>query len=233
MTRSCFSLLILLWSTLPVFAQHPLEGTWEMVSISGKNADGENFYLDSSTVRETKIITPTHYMLNARDKVNNAWIFNRCYAGTTKMDAHNYFESPLLSSLRIFENVTTDFTWKIEGDRFIQSGTITRPDGKKIILDEFIFRRSPEKNNGLSKNYVGTWKLTGTSEEGMLIITPTHWMTIIKNGEKLIEASGGTFRKTGSAAYFIPAYSSTGNLKELPFQTEKDKVRYGERTFVK
>lgn len=130
-----------------LYAQHPLEGTWEMVSIKGINADGEKFYLDTTSVRETKIITGTHYMLLARDKEGNRWTFNRCYAGTVKMDGNKYYEYPIMSSLRIFENVTTDFQWKVEKDRFIQTGT-TAPikriekQGDLITIDGISFRKS-------------------------------------------------------------------------------------------
>ena len=46
-------------------AQHPLVGTWEMVTIKGIDANGEKFSSDTSAIREIKIITPTHYMLIA------------------------------------------------------------------------------------------------------------------------------------------------------------------------
>lgn len=181
--------------SLALAAQHPLEGTWEMVSIRGINADGEKFYLDTTTVRETKIITATHYMLLARDKEADTWTFNRCYAGTVRMDGNKYYEYPVMSSLRIFENVTTDFQWKVEKDRFIQTGTITRPDGKKIILEEFIFRRLKGPSGLPGKSFTGTWSIpSGDNLNGMLIITPTHWMKIVKNSDKLVDASGGVVR---------------------------------------
>ena len=143
MTRKTLLLFCLLvWTSHFATGQHPLTGTWEMVSISGVNADGATFNLDTTTIRETKIITPTHYILIARDNENGDWKFNRCYAVTTKVDGGRYYEFPLISSEQIFQNVKTDFTWKVNENKFIQSGTIIRPDGKKIILDEFIFKRS-------------------------------------------------------------------------------------------
>lgn len=185
-------LLIFSFYSLALVAQHPLEGTWEMVSIRGINADGEKFYLDTTTVRETKIITSSHYMLLARDKEGDKWTFNRCYAGTVKMDGNKYYEYPVMSSLRIFENVITDFQWKVDKDRFIQTGTITRPDGKTIILEEFIFRRLKGAGDLPEKSLAGTWNASGEPDlKGMLIITPTHWMKIVKNSDKLVNASGG------------------------------------------
>ena len=72
------------------FGQHPLFGTWELVSIKGINAAGERFSADTSTIREVKIITPTHYMLIADDVENDSLVFNRCYFGTIRIDGDKY-----------------------------------------------------------------------------------------------------------------------------------------------
>jgi hypothetical protein len=216
------------------FTQHPLEGTWEMVSISGINADGEKFYLDTTTVKETKLITATHYILIARDKELNGWQFNRCYAGTVKMDGEKYYEFPVISSLRIFENVTTDFNWRIDGDRFIQSGTITRPDGKTIILEEFIFQRSKVKPLDVSTEVKGTWKLTGAKGDGFVIVSPTHWMSIIKDGEKLLNASGGIFGLKNKQAHFIVQYySDKAPVSDMPVKIEGKKLKFNGYSFEK
>jgi hypothetical protein len=234
MTLRILIFLAILTSGPALFGQHPLEGTWEMVSISGINADGEKFYLDTTTVKETKLITATHYILIARDKEGTGWKFNRCYAGAVKMDGEKYYEFPFISSLRIFENVTTDFHWKIEGDTFIQSGTITRPDGKTIVLNEFIFKRSKVKSTGIPNEIKGTWKLSSAKENGFLIISPTHWMAIVKDGEKLLNASGGTFGLKNDRPYFIVEYfSDKAPVPDLPVKTEGKKVRFDRYSFEK
>jgi hypothetical protein len=210
-------LLLLTFSTLilSLQGQHPLVGTWEMISISGINADGQNFFLDTSTVKETKIITASNYILIARDKENGSWLFNRCYVGSAKIDGNQYFETPLLSSLRIFENVTTDFRWKLEGDRFIQSGTITRPDGKTIILKEFIFRRITDVSANGNASFTGTWQLIDQNgRKGFLIITPTHWMGILKSRDQFEKAFGGHHKITGNSAELFMDYTSGSGLKE-------------------
>jgi hypothetical protein len=232
MNKVALVLLFCLISSLCTVAQHPLEGTWEMVSISGTNADGEKFYLDTTTVKETKIITATHYILIATDKEKDSWTFNRCYAGTVRMHGDKYYETPLVSSLRIFENVSTDFHWEIKGDRFIQSGSITRPDGKKIILDQFIFRRSKERSTLVSEQHLGTWKLP-SPQEGLLVVTPDHWMTIIKNGDKLVDASGGIFAGTKDAPVYKVQYSSTGKTAAIPIKIKDRKIVYDQYTFDK
>jgi hypothetical protein len=210
-------LLLLTFSMLmlPLQGQHPLVGTWEMISISGINADGQNFFLDTSTVKETKIITPSHYILIARDKENGSWLFNRCYVGLAKIDGNQYFETPLLSSLRIFENVATDFRWKVERDLFIQSGTITRPDGKQIILKEFIFRRINNVNVKGKSSFTGTWQLIDENgRKGFLIITPTHWMGILNIRDQFEKAFGGHHKIIGDSAELVMDYTSGAQPKE-------------------
>src|SRR5688572_10258404 len=85
--------LLLLISNFNIWSQqHPLIGTWEMISIKGLNASGEYFSDDTTTVREIKIITPTHYMLIAHDVEGDSLVFNRCYAGSIKLDGNKYNE---------------------------------------------------------------------------------------------------------------------------------------------
>jgi len=82
-----------------------------MVSIKGINVDGEPFFIDTTSVRETKIITATHYMLVACDVRGDSLLFNRSYAGAIKINGNHYEELPIQASVQIFDNVKTDFTW--------------------------------------------------------------------------------------------------------------------------
>ncbi|HET9486061.1 MAG TPA: hypothetical protein VFO54_01430, partial [Chryseosolibacter sp.] len=135
--RAHISLLILFVCLVGhhVSAQHALVGTWEMLSGKGINADGEPFSIDTTTVKETKIITPTHYMLIAWDVDKDSLMFNRTMAGEVRLEDDKYIEIPTQASVQIFENVKADFTWKLDGDIFTQSGTIVRPDGKTVVLE--------------------------------------------------------------------------------------------------
>lgn len=201
-------LFLLLVISMPGKSQHPLVGTWEMVSIKGTNAAGEKFSYDSKTTREVKIITPTHYMLIAHDVEGDSLVFNRCYAGSIQINGSKYNEIPMLSSVAIFENVKTDYTWKVEGDRFIQSGTFIRPDGKKIVLDELIFKRVNTQQSYPDNPTNGTWKLissnyttadgtahsdTNETVTALQLITPTHWMYVSTRDKKFEHAMGGAY----------------------------------------
>jgi hypothetical protein len=228
-------------------AQHPLEGAWEMVSIKGVNAEGEKFSDDTSHIREVKIITPTHYMLIAHDVEADSLVFNRCYAGTIHIQGNKFNELPTLSSVAIYENVKTDFTWRIEGDKFIQSGTVTRPDGKKIVLEELIFRRINTAQSYPNNPSNGTWKLLSsnyTTADGkshsdtnenviaLQIITPTHWMYVSSRDKKFEHAMGGSYTKQGKK--YLPNLDFASFPKKLwGTRTEMTEELQGNRLELK
>jgi hypothetical protein len=216
-------LLVLLTAATHLFAQHPLVGAWEMVSIKGIDAAGEKFFNDTSTVREIKIITPTHYVLIAQDVENDSLIFNRCYAGTIELNGNKYIEQPMLSSAALFDNVKTDYTWKVQGDRFIQSGTFTRPDGKKVTLDELVFRKVKSEQAYHNNPTNGAWKLltssyinvdgskesyTNETVNCLTVITPTHWMYVSSRNKKFESAMGGPYTMKGNKYYPALHYTS-------------------------
>jgi hypothetical protein len=213
----------LLLVSFTLAAQHPLIGTWEMVSIKYINVDGEKLSIDTSSVREVKIITPTHYMLVAHDVQGDSLVFNRSYSGTIKLEGNKYIEYPKQASVQIFENVKTDFTWKVEGDKFIQAGTIIRPDGKKVILEEMIFRRVKTPNAYPQNPAIGAWSQlsssytnfdgskeshTNATTTRFHIITPTHWMRISHRDKKFEHVMGGTYTMKDGKTYPTLLYRS-------------------------
>lgn len=224
------SCLILLGSHLAA-AQHPLIGTWEMVSIAGTNVDGQKFNLDSTAIHETKIITPSHYILIAADKEDEKWKFNRCYFGRTKIEDDKYYEIPIMSSQPIYENVKTDFSWKIDGREFIQSGFITRPDGKTIILEKFIFGRN-QTSPVADKKFVGTWKAEQGGIKSYLVITATHWMSIEQENQKFSRASGGVYSTKGSRAELTVLYGSE-NKKNSFAQLQGQAINFNNLSYSK
>ena len=212
-------------------AQHPLIGTWEMISIEGVNADGEKFKLDSTTISEAKIITPTHYILISTDKEDGQWKFNRSYFGSVKIDGGKYFEIPMMSSEPIYENVKTDFDWKITGNEFIQSGFITRPDGKTIILDKFLFRRS-EIPPVSDQKFVGTWQAEHAGVKSYFILTPTHWMVIEKQNQKFSKALGGVYTVKGNLAELSVLYG-TEDDKSMSVELKRQHMTFNNLSYSK
>jgi hypothetical protein len=234
--------IFLLIASTHLYAQQPPIGTWEMVSIKGITASGEKFSRDTSTVREIKVITTTHYMLIAQDVEKDSLVFNRAYAGTVRFEGNKYIEVPLLASVDLYENVKTDYTWKVDGDTFIQSGTFTRPDGKKVILEEMIFHKvkTEQPVNNLAN---GMWELlsatytdvngrknsyTNETAKCLQLITPTHWMYLSRRDNKFESAMGGTYNMKQNKFYPSVDYSSfpkhvLGQLELTP-KVEEDKL---------
>jgi hypothetical protein len=213
-------------------AQHPLVGTWEMISVKGIGADGERFSLDTTAVREIKIITPTHYILIAWDVEGDSLIFNRTMGGQARIDGKKYIEVPMQASVQIFENVSADFSWDLKGDIFTQSGTIVRPDGKKVVLEALVFRRvkviKPQKNpaegswNQISSSFTtrdGVVHSTfGQSDKGMLIVTPTHWMRMDHKNKKFAGALFGTYTLKGNTVVAYTDFSTYPFKKGEPVE---------------
>lgn len=89
-TLLCLSIVTSAWS------QHPLTGTWELISTKGVSVDCDPFVIDTASVREIKIITPTHYILIAHDVDGDSLVFNRSYTGKVFVDGDRYTENPLM-----------------------------------------------------------------------------------------------------------------------------------------
>jgi hypothetical protein len=235
--RTLLVLLTLCLSVAEVSAQHPLVGTWEMISVRGIGADGEPFFLDTTAVRETKIITPTHYMLIAWDVDNDSLIFNRTMAGEVRLENEKYIEVPLYASVQIFENVDVDFTWKLDGDLFTQSGTIVRPDGKKILLEALIFKRKTEEKANSKNAAVGTWRQVSgeqtapdgkknsfsAGDKGLLIVTPTHMMRMNHKGDEFDGVVYASYETKGGGMTIIPHFSSYGTRDKQSRMVLSDK----------
>ena len=233
----------LLLLSLHVFAQHPLVGTWEMVSLKAIDFDGKRVSLDTTIARETKVITPTHYMLIAHDVKGDSLVFNRSHAGTVRFEENKYIETPLLASWDSVRSNGNSFDWKIEGDRFIQSGTFTRADGKTAILEELIFVRAKNRQAYPENPSNGTWdqlssrytlpngkKESHTRETATRfdIITPTHWVRLGHRNNKFGSAMIATYSMDENKMYpVIEVASFPINRKdkaELTHRVEGDRL---------
>jgi hypothetical protein len=211
-----------LLSSMQLVAQHPLVGTWEMVSMKGTDKDGKKFSVNTSMMRETKIITPTHYMLINHQVKGDSVIFDRCHAGTARVEGNKYIETPLLASWDSLSNdVKTDFAWNVMGDKFIQSGVISYPDGTKATLEALVFQKVKAAPASIKNNpMVGTWDQlsssftlpdgtkgshTNATHTRFYVITPTHWMMIGHGDKKFQNSMGGPYQVKGHK--FIPSVS--------------------------
>ena len=145
-------------------------------------------------------------------------------AAKVRFDGNSYIEIPTQASVQIFENVKVNFTWKVEGDVFTQSGTIMRPDGKTITLEALTFQRVRNAAVHSTNPAIGTWNqifadykggdgkinpsFDKKTDTGMLIVTPTLWMRIDLNKNKFARASYGTYAFDGAGLFINIVFSS-------------------------
>jgi hypothetical protein len=222
-------------------------GTWYLVSGKGTGADGAKFTFDESSVRETKIVTSTHFMLIRQIVKGDSVKFDWSVCGSVKMEGNNYIETIQHSSNPDFANVKTNFTYKVEGDKYTQAGTIELPGGDKIIVDELVFQRVKAVANPKNKS-IGVWDQlsskyknfdgvegshTNATAIRFEIITPTHWMRMNRRDGKFEGADFGTYREEGKKVFRDLHISSgdTGYWKNFKFDIEQE-VK-GDQRFVK
>jgi len=214
-------LVLLIFSSFQLLAQNEHVGTWKLLSAKYSSSSGETDYLTNEKVKETKIITPTHFMwmiqlADSLDKSKKV-IPNASSAGggTYIMLADNkYIESLEYASWEDYTKDKTNFTLKIDGDIMLQTGSISYPNGSKLTLEETWRREVLPPKEG---KHVGTWHMISqkvtdpkgkrtktdmTKLKQVKIITPTHWMFIaesIENGKKKFRgALGGSYTLNGT-----------------------------------
>ncbi|MDO1448371.1 hypothetical protein Q0590_18995 [Rhodocytophaga aerolata] len=212
---------LLLFSSLQLLAQNDHVGTWKLLSAKYTSSSGETDYFTNAKVKETKIITPTHFMwmiqlTDSLDNSNKVLPTASSAGGGTYMMMGNdkYIEALEYASWEDYAKDKTNFTLNIDGDIMVQTGTISYPNGSKLTLEETWRRENFPPNNG---KHVGTWHMMTqkvTNPKGkttktdmsklkqVKIITPTHWMFIsenIDNGKKKFRSAlGGSYTLNGT-----------------------------------
>lgn len=195
--RSKFFTAILFFCSLHLSAQqNPLVGTWQ--------------YKSGDTLHSIKIITPTHWMLFSERIQENKNEFIRSAGGTYSINRNKYVENIHVATWKDYGKEKTNYTYKVTGDTFHQKGTLVLGDGTKVNIDEKWQRvKFPLKNNpaigtwnqlsskGVDANRNLLWSHTKATHIRYMTITPTHWMRINLDSNK-VEALGGTYRIQGN-----------------------------------
>ena len=190
------SLQLLAQAQAPDLAK-AIVGTWKMTSQTGKDQNGKPFTIDLTKDTQYKIINPTHWMYVG---YNSDSLKGGGNGGVYVLKGNKYVET--------LDMAKTDFTVKVEGDKFHQDGFIIFPDGKKVELHEEYTRVNEPTN--LNTDLVGTWNrisaydikegkkipVTGITE--LQLITPTHYMWVTKKDGKMEAAMVGTYTKKGN-----------------------------------
>jgi hypothetical protein len=102
------------------------------------------------------------------------------------------------------------FDYAVQGDKFMQKGTLTMPDGSQASINHAFTRVKSDK--AYEGPHVGTWNQLSsryTDDSGheqshtnathirFQIVTPTHWMRISIHEGKFENAMEGTYTKNG------------------------------------
>ncbi|QHT71128.1 hypothetical protein GXP67_32985 [Rhodocytophaga rosea] len=212
-------LVLLFFLSFRLIAQNNPVGTWKLLSAKYSSSTGEVDYFNSYNKKETKIITPTHFMWMTQlpDSLNPTRVkLASAGGGTYTMEGNNYIENLEYASWDGYAKDKTNFTLQTESNNnvMIQSGTIKYPDGSFVKLEETWQRQNFPANDG---KHVGTWHMISqkvTDPKGkttkmqidtikqVKILTPTHWMFIkehIKDGKKSFAgANGGSYTLNGT-----------------------------------
>jgi hypothetical protein len=203
--RIIFTLLFFCCA-LQLFGQNALVGTWER---------------QTDSIRAIKIITPMHWAIFIEALHGDKFI--RSHGGTYTLTDKKYIEQLDVASWENKGELSfTDYTYKIEGDKFYQKGTLILSDGSVVPIDEVWQKVSTPKSN---PNYqaIGAWNLVSSSYTGedgknethsnatytrFEIITPTHWMRISHRDHVFESAMGGTYTSEDNKAFLKVDFAS-------------------------
>ncbi|KAA3437087.1 hypothetical protein [Rufibacter hautae] len=208
----------------------PIVGTWEMVSMTGKDGTGAPITRDVSAVKQYKVFTPTHWMYIVKGVVRDTLRMEGDH-GTYTLQGNKYVE-------KLSDSATTAFTMKVEGDRLYQDGHILMADGRKVELHEVYLKVSGTPNP--DKSLVGAWnflssyimadgkKVTDTAKKEFQLITPTHFMSVERGGEKQRTVALGSYTLSGGKfkPKFIltPAMMNEKDRYDITAKVEGDKL---------
>jgi hypothetical protein len=214
-TRS-FLLTTLVMSSVQLFAQLPVVGTWELVSMKGTNFAGEPTFVDASMEKVMKIITPTHYMLIAHNVKGDSLIFNRSHAGDVILNGNKYIETLKTASWDGLIPTTCTFYWKVEGDKLIKYGSIACEDGKTATQEMMVFKRVNGATSYPNNPANGTWDQLSSSftlpdgKQGshtretatrFQIFSPTHWFRMHHRDGKFESVMAGPYTMKGKKLF--------------------------------
>jgi hypothetical protein len=106
-------------------------GTWMLTSQVVTNPKGEKTTTDMAKLRQVKTISPTHWMLIAENTETVKKKLVNAIGGSYTLKGNKYVES-----LESYEDVKTNYTLRVKGDKLYMVGTLVNEDGEKFVYDE-------------------------------------------------------------------------------------------------
>lgn len=121
---------------LPDAENHPLVGTWILVSSNNSSPGGEFFRLDKTNTRQMKILNPTHFMFIQENINGDDYEFESAAGGRYELDGNTYIETLDFASWENYRNSYAVFTWRLEDGKWYHTGVLNQPDGEKFLIEE-------------------------------------------------------------------------------------------------
>jgi hypothetical protein len=100
--------------SLPVANNHPLVGTWVLVSSNNSSAEGE--YQETIAGGEREFVSAA--------------------GGRYELNGDAYIESLDYASWEDYKDSQAVFTWRLDGGRWYHKGVLNSPDGNKFLIEE-------------------------------------------------------------------------------------------------
>jgi hypothetical protein len=113
-------------------------GTWHMISQKVTDPKGKTTKTDMETIKQVKILSPTHWMFISENIKDGKKSFKGANGGSYSLNGTRYVE--LLENA---EDVQTDYTLEVKGNKMFMVGSLTTPEGEKIVYDEVYLRETP------------------------------------------------------------------------------------------
>ncbi|GEO04041.1 hypothetical protein AAE02nite_17050 [Adhaeribacter aerolatus] len=201
-----------------------------MISQTGTNFDGSPIKTDVSKIKQYKIITPTHWMFIVKNIASDT-VSQGANFGEYTLTGNKYVEK--------VQGATTDYTVRVEGDKFYMKGALITDDGRKAYFDE-VYKKVPGVVN-TNKSIIGTWDLISsyrmdgankvmdeTGIKQIQIISPTHFMNVEIKGQKLDKIMLGSYTTANNKTLpkiILATLPIDPNLKiEVTNQVQGDKL---------
>ncbi len=217
----------LIFCSLQSFAQNEQAATNSIVGTWMETTD---------SLKEIKVISPTHVFFMVFNKDS----FMYAGAGTYSIEGNKYTENLEYANFDFSSMKGFSFDYDVQGDKFMQKGILTMPDGTPQPINHTFTRVKSDK--AYDGPHVGTWNQLSSSfteENGnkgshtnathirFQIITPTHWMRISTADNKFENAFAGTYTIDGNKMDFRIEYASfpaVGSTAEITQRFEGNKA---------
>jgi hypothetical protein len=116
-----------------------------MISQKVTNPKGKTTKTDMDTLKQVKVISPTHWMFVSETIHNGKKKFRGAAGGTYSLKGTKYVEE-----LENAEDIQTDYVLEVKGNKLMMQGSLTTPQGEKFIYDE-VYLRETTDNKKIAK----------------------------------------------------------------------------------